>query len=87
MKMVIVTLTYRPDGVEKSYDMEMPCDVPARILGKHICQTLENYTGAAVWQANEPVQLYCQRLNRMLSPSESLEQAGVWNGDHMELRL
>ena len=40
MKMVIVTLTYRRDGVEKSYDMEMPCDVPARILGKHICQTL-----------------------------------------------
>lgn len=87
MKMVIVTLTYRRDGVEKNYDMEMPYNVPARILGSHICQTLENYTGIPVRRADTPVQLYCRRLNRMLNSGETLEQAGIWNGDHMELRM
>lgn len=86
MKMVIVTLTCTADAEEKSYDMEMPCQVPVRPLIAHICQTISLYTEGTVNLQPQGLQLHCRRLNRTLTPEETLEDAGIWNGDHMDLK-
>ena len=86
MNMVIVTMSYSWEGGDKSYDMEIPCDVPARILVNHICQTLKNYTSGKTRLSPERLRLFCRRLNRSLEANETFEQAGIWNGDYIDLR-
>lgn len=86
MKMVIVTLSYYGGSGETSYDMEMPCQVPARPLIAHICQTINLYTQGAVALRPQSLRLYCRRLERTLTPEETLENAGIWNGDHIDLK-
>lgn len=86
MKMVIVTLTCTAAAAEKSYDLEMPCQVPARPLIAHICQTINLYTEGAVDLQPQGLRLWCRRLERALSPEETLEDAGIWNGDHIDLK-
>lgn len=86
MKMVIVSLTYHWFGGERSYDMEIPSHVPAKILVTHISQTLKNYTSGKISPAGNNLRLSCRRLNRVLAPDETFEQAGIWNGDHIDLK-
>ena len=86
MKMIIVTLSYYTGSGETSYDMEMPCQVPARLLIAHICQTVSLYTEGAVELQPQSLRLHCRRLERALSPEETLEDAGIWNGDHIDLK-
>lgn len=86
MKMVIVTLTYGAGSEETSYDMEMPCQVPVRPLITHICQTLSHYSEGALDPNPQGLRLWCRRLERVLAPDETLEDAGIWNGDHMDLK-
>lgn len=86
MKMKIVTFTFSMGGGEISYDMEMPCQVPARTLITHICQTINLYSEGALDLQPQGLQLWCRRLERVLSANETLEDAGVWNGDHLDLK-
>lgn len=86
MNMVIVTLSTVVAGAEKSYDMEMPCQVPAKTLATHICQTLSAYTEGRLKPDAGAVRLWCRRLARFLAPEETLETAGIWNGDHLDLK-
>lgn len=86
MKMVIVTLTFKAGAEEKSYDMEMPCQVPVRPLISHICQTLNLYLEGTADLQPQGLRLWCRRLERALSPEETLEDAGIWNGDHLDLK-
>lgn len=86
MKMVIVTLSFVSGGAEKSYDMEMPCQVNAKSLTANICQTLNLYSEGRIVLEPSALQLWCRRLNRMLTPNETFEDAGIWNGDHLELK-
>lgn len=86
MKMVIVTLSCTANSVEKSYDLEMPCQVPVKPLITHICQTLNLYTEGAADLKPQGLGLWCRRLERMLTPDETLEDAGIWNGDHIDLK-
>lgn len=86
MKMVIVTLSCFTGSGEISYDMEMPCQVPARPLIAHICQTINQYTEGSVSLQPQGLQLHCRRLNRALTLEETLENAGIWNGDHIDLK-
>ena len=86
MKMVIVTLSFFTGSGETSYDMEMPCQVAARLLISHICQTVSLYSEGAVDLQPQGLRLYCRRLDRVLTPEETLENAGIWNGDHLELK-
>ena len=85
MNMIIVTLTFTAGGEAISYDMEMPCQVPARTLIAHICQTVNLYCEGALELQPQGLQLRCRRLERVLAPTETLEDAGVWNGDHLDL--
>lgn len=86
MKMVIVTLSLSTGAEEKSYDMEMPCQVPVRPLIAHICQTLNLYSEGTLDPKPQGLRLWCRRLERMLAPDETLEDAGIWNGDHLDLK-
>ena len=86
MKMVIVTLSFVTGGAEKSYDMEMPCQVNAKALTAHICQTLNLYSEGRIQLQPTALQLWCRRLNRALSAYETLDDAGIWNGDHLDLK-
>lgn len=86
MKMVIVTLSFYAGSRETSYDMEMPCQVPARSLIAHICQTISLYTEGAVALQPQSLRLHCRRLERALNSEETLENAGIWNGDHFDLK-
>ena len=86
MKMVIVTLTFKAGAEEKSYDMEMPCQVPVCSLSVHICQTLDFYLEGTADLRPQGLQLWCRRLERTLFAEETLEDAGVWNGDHLDIK-
>ena len=86
MKMVIVTLRFLGMSGETSYDMEMPCQVPTKILISHICQTINLYSEGTVDLQPQGVGLWCHRLNRLLAPDETLESAGVWSGDRLDLK-
>ena len=86
MKMVIVTLSHSTAGSEISYDMEMPTQIAVKPLTSHICQTLSHYTENRIQPDPAGKKLWCRRLERILSPNETLEDAGIWNGDHLELR-
>ena len=86
MKMVIVTVTYHYNSQQKSYDMEIPCNVPVKILKNHIAQVLKSYTkGQLVFDAHK-LHLSCRRLERTLLPDETFEQANIWNGAHIDLK-
>lgn len=71
---------------EKTFreDMELPRNVPARKLAKDIAETLRNYNEACL-DGSYPNGLYCNRLGRRLNPDETLDSAGVWNGDFITL--
>ena len=86
MKMVIVTLTCAAGAAEKSYDMEMPLQVPVRILIDHVCQILSLYTEGEADLKPQGLRLWCRRLERTLAPDETLEDVGIWNGDHIDLK-
>ena len=86
MGMVIVTLSFTQNGSEKAYDMEIPCHVPVNILIRHICETLRNYSEGSLRPNAENLRLFCRRLNRMLATNETFEQAGIWNGDYIDLK-
>ena len=86
MKMVIVTLSFNTAAGETSYDMEMPCQVPAKVLISHICQTINLYCEGTVELQPQDKGLWCHRLQRLLAPGETLEDAGIWNGDRIDLK-
>ncbi len=86
MRMVIVSLSYSTSDGSRTYDMEMPCHIPVKTLAEQICQTLALYTGDGTFYNLGRPQLYCRRLGRNLHPQETLEQAGVWNGDYIEMK-
>lgn len=86
MKMIIVTLRFFGNSGETSYDMEMPCQVPIATLISHICQTINLYSEGTVNLQPRGVGLWCHRLERLLAPNETLESAGVWNGDRLDLK-
>ena len=82
MRMIIVSVNYQTDRGERSYDLEMPCEIPAAVLTQQICDALGGYTGRPV----SGRALFCARLNRQLAQEETLEDAGIWNGDVLVLQ-
>lgn len=71
---------------EKTFreDLELPTNVPARKLAHHIAEALKNYNPDCLL-GSYPNGLYCNRLGRRLNPEETLEAAGIWNGDFITL--
>ena len=85
MQSVIVTLSFKFEGNVRGYDMEIPCSVPASTLVHHIAQTLHGYHSYYRFPQSGGM-LYCHRLHRYLAPSETFRDAGIWDGDYVDLQ-
>lgn len=82
MENIIVTVT----NLTKSflYDLELPAAVPAEKLAQDIVEALNGYDSTLCLQP-ERTALLCNRLGRRLASQETLESAGLWNGDYITL--
>lgn len=84
MKNVIVTISFYYDKKSTAYDIELPCEVPVNELSVHIAETLNGYHSRFALSLTNAT-LYSPRLKRTLKPDETLDSAGVWNGDYINL--
>ena len=82
--MVMVTILVKAEGKNIAYDMELPVNVPALILVNQIVETLNEYRRALRISGKNKV-LWAKRLDRNINPDETLENAGIWDGDYLEL--
>ena len=82
--MVMVTILLKVEGKSVAYDMELPGNVPAVILVNQIVETLNEYRRALRISGKNKV-LWAKRLDRIVNPDETLEHAGIWDGDYLEL--
>lgn len=82
MESIIVTVT----DLKKSflYDLELPVDIPQKKLTEDIVEALNGYDPALGLSA-DGAGLYCNRTGKRLGPDETLESAGVWNGDYVTI--
>jgi len=72
---VIVSLIRRGEG--KELDLEVPVDIPAGALVQEIALALG-------W--DDCSEIYADPPGRVLQPSETLAQAGVWDGARLFLQ-
>jgi len=84
MREVIVTVIFSAGGKKKGYDMEIPCHITAKQAAENIVETLNDYN-PGLFLSSEGMTLTCQRLGRRLSPDETFNMAGIWNGDYILL--
>lgn len=80
MDSMIVTIT----DLHKTfmYDVEVPNNVILEALTCDIAEALNGYNAGLTLDGNR-ITLFCSRLNRTINPNETLEGAGVWNGDFL----
>lgn len=82
MNSIIVTVT----NVNKTFmlDLELPLDVAADQLAADVVEALTGYDERLALRA-ETASLFCNRLGRRLTAQDTLESAGVWNGDYITM--
>lgn len=82
MENIIVTVT----NVSKTflYDLELPVTVSVGKLRDDIVETLNGYN-QSLFLRTACTELFCNRIGRRLNDHETLESAGVWNGDYITL--
>ncbi|HOR21126.1 MAG TPA: EsaB/YukD family protein [Ruminococcus sp.] len=83
MKMIIASVSFVSEQGEKTYDLEMPCDVPVGILCTQISNAIRDYNGTPPPRCST---LHSTRLNRALGENETLSQAEIWSGDILLLK-
>ncbi len=83
MKMVIASVSFVSEQGEKTYDLEMPCGVPASILCKQISNAIRDYNSTPPPKCS---MLYSNRLQRAIRDDETLAQADIWSGDILLLK-
>lgn len=82
MENIIVTAT----NISKSflYDLELPSTVTVDKLKDDIVEALNGYNPDLFLNIASTA-LFCNRIGRQLNNDETLESAGVWNGDYITL--
>lgn len=82
MENIIVTVT----NTSKSflYDLELPANVTVDKLKDDIVEALNGYNPDLHLKTASTV-LFCNRIGRRLNNGETVESAGVWNGDYITL--
>ena len=82
MENIIVTVT----NISKTYlyDLELPVNVTADKLSSDIVEALNGYNPALLLPPTS-ARLFCNRIGRQLEAGETLESAGVWNGDYITI--
>lgn len=80
MRNVIVTITDKTRSF--ACDFELPVNAKIKKLKEHIVEALNGYNPNL--QLNVVfVELYCTRKGKNLVNDETLEEAGVWDGDYI----
>ncbi|MCI5700935.1 MAG: EsaB/YukD family protein [Lachnospiraceae bacterium] len=82
MNAIIVTVT--DDRGSFYQDMEVPTDVPAAQVREEIISSLNAYR-PDLRLSSYRTALGNNRYNRFFRDDETLEEAGVWNGDYLIL--
>lgn len=82
MKKIIITLT----DIQKNqfFDVEVPVDKPFNKLKKDIVDTLNGYVNGLTIDLNS-VEFLANRTGKHLAPDETMEDAGIWNGDYITI--
>lgn len=82
MEHIIVTTT----NVKKAflYDLDVPTDLTIDKLKDDMVEALNGYD-PNLFLRTATTELFCNRLGRQLTAEETLESAGVWNGDYITL--
>ena len=82
MENIIVTVT----NATKSYfyDLEVPTSITVDKLTDDIVEALNGYN-PELFLRTATTSLLCNRIGRQLSADETLETAGVWNGDYITI--
>lgn len=82
MENIIVTVT----NISKAflYDLEVPTNVTIDRLKDDIVEALNGYN-PDLFLRTATTELFCNRMGRQLNADETLETAGVWNGDYITI--
>ncbi len=82
MDHIIVTVT----NMQKTflYDLDVPANLTVDKLKDDIVEAL-NGADPSLFLRTAATELFCNRLGRQLAAEETLETAGVWNGDFITL--
>ena len=82
MENIIVTVT----NISKSYlyDLEVPTSITIDKLKDDIVEALNGYN-PDLFLRTATIGLFCNRIGRQLADEETLETAGVWNGDYITI--
>lgn len=83
MKKIIVTVTDRTKRF--FYDIEAPIGLAVSDLKDDIVEALNGYDPNLFLKA-ATLSLLCGRTGHVLQDGETLESAGVWNGDYLTLQ-
>lgn len=83
MKKIIVTVTNNDKRF--NYDVELPTNLEISKLTDDLIQTLHG-ANPEIWFNANSTKIFDMRLMRNLDFSETLETAGVWNGDILILK-
>lgn len=83
METIIVTVT----NYKKSffYDIEIPRAISVQKLKEDLSEALNSYHPELYLKTATAIDLFCNRLNRVLRTDETIESAGVWNGDYITI--
>lgn len=82
MNSIIITLTDKNRSF--LYDLEVPAELESDKLKDDIVEALNGYNPNLLLKTAE-VELLCNRTGKQLLPEETLESAGVWNGDYITI--
>lgn len=80
-----IVITIKAENLDKTYDLEVPTGIKARQLAGNIRDILNAYLSKNILPYDHCV-LYSERLQRMLSDNETFYEAGIWNGDVIQIR-
>ena len=82
MESIIVTVTI----ISKAYlyDLEVPTNITVDKLKDDIVEALNGYN-PDLFLRTATTELFCNRIGRQLKAEETLENAGVWNGDYITI--
>ena len=80
-----IIITVRDHETRRDFDLEVPVNIPGEQLVDDITQALYGYDPFLVWDVNKTV-LYDPKRKKLVRGDQTLDDAGVVNGDYLELR-
>ena len=80
-----IVVTVQAENLDKTYDLEVPTNVKARQLAANIKEVLNAYLSQNVLK-ERTYKLFSERLRREINDNETFYEAGIWNGDVIQMK-